>query len=120
MSAAANCDRQFVVAPEVHGGDHVGGVGATRDHERPFVDHGVIKFAGLFIFGMGPFDQNAAQPLGELCDCPVIHGSAPEAPVNQSPRVYRLAAVAKMEKYTYPSPGRPAAIGPKLSAMRTR
>jgi hypothetical protein len=78
VAAPANGDRQFVVAAEVHCGHHVGRVGAARDQQRPFVDHGVVEFASLFIFGVIAPDQRAPKALAEFGDTLVVHGFAPK------------------------------------------
>ena len=57
VAAAADGDRQLVVAPEVDRRDHVADVGAARDQQRPLVDHGVVERAGLVIVRVAGADH---------------------------------------------------------------
>jgi hypothetical protein len=82
VAAPANGDRELVLAAEIHGRDDIADIRTSSDEQRPLVDHGVVKFASLFIFGMAAPDQSAPKALTEFGDGLVVHGFPPEEPVN--------------------------------------
>ena len=62
MAAAADREQEAVLAREGHGGDHVGDVQSSHDHEGPLVDHAVVEGAGVVVARIAPWDQLAPQP----------------------------------------------------------
>jgi hypothetical protein len=78
VSATANGDGELIVPAEIHRHDDICDVGAMGDEQRSLVDHGVVEFSRLFIFGMAPPDQRASKALAEFGDGLVVHGFAPD------------------------------------------
>src|SRR6476619_5959950 len=52
MPAATDGCEQLLLAAEAHRGDHVSHIRATRDEQRSFVDHRVVKLARLLILSV--------------------------------------------------------------------
>ena len=75
VAAAANGDRKLVVPAEIHGRDDIGDIRASRDHQRPLVDHGVIELARLFVFRMVAPDGLTTQTLRKTIEGFVNHAS---------------------------------------------
>ena len=63
VAAAADGDKQALVAAEVHRGDDVGDVDAARDQARPLVDHAVVKSAGGVVVSITWTDESSAKAL---------------------------------------------------------
>ena len=78
VAAAANGDRELVVAAEIHRRDDIGDVRASGDEQRPLVDHGVVEFSRLFVFRMVAPDNRAAKTLSEFGDGFVVHDVPPK------------------------------------------
>jgi len=62
VPAAADGERQAVVAGEVDGGDDVRRVHAAGDEGRLFVDHCVVDAASLIVTFIAWLDEPSAQP----------------------------------------------------------
>ena len=77
VAAAANGDRELVVAAEIHRRDDISDVRASGDEQRPLVDHGVVEFSRLIVFRMVAPDNRAAKALRELSNGFVVHGVPP-------------------------------------------
>ena len=78
VAAAANGDRELVVAAEIHGRDDIADIRASGDEQRAFVDHRVVEPSRLFIFRMVASDNRAAKTLCECGDGFVIHDFPPK------------------------------------------
>ena len=68
VAAAADRDQQALLAPEVHGRDDVGDVGAARDEPRALVDHAVVELARLVVAGSPGWMSVAAEGLRKAGD----------------------------------------------------
>jgi hypothetical protein len=65
VAASPDGNQEPLLAAEVHGGDNVRNIGATRDNSRTFVDHGVVKLAGLAVLGICGLENVAAKGTPE-------------------------------------------------------
>ena len=73
VPAAADREVQLVLAREVDGGGHVGGLGAPHDGGRPAVDHRVEDLPRVLVLLIARRDQIAAQSLAQRFDCLHAH-----------------------------------------------
>ena len=78
VAAAANGDRELVVAAEIDGRDDIADIRASSDEQRAFVDHGVVEFSCLFVFRMVAPDNRAAKTLSEFSNDFVVHNVPPK------------------------------------------
>ena len=76
MAAAANRQQHLLVAGEIHGGDHVGDVGAPGDQPRAPIDHPVVDLAGLVVSSITWLNDLAAKTRLESCDRRLVHHGA--------------------------------------------
>ena len=73
MAAAADGDRQPVVAAEIDRRNDVSGIGAARDQERALIDHRVIELARFIVFRVIASEHRPAEALREFGDGFVVH-----------------------------------------------
>jgi hypothetical protein len=88
VPAAADGERQVVLARESDGPGHVLGPGAARDQRRPLVDHRVVDLAGLVVVGVLRADQPALEvaelvPGGACGRGETAHWSPPRGSVRR-------------------------------------
>ena len=73
VAAAANGDRELVVAAEIDGRNDIADICASSDDERAFVDHAVVELAGFFVFCMTASDHRPTQTRSELSNSFLFH-----------------------------------------------
>jgi hypothetical protein len=66
VPAAADGQRQAILAREVYGVDHVGRAGRAHDNRRPLIDHAVVDLASFVIAGVLRAYQLAPEAHREL------------------------------------------------------
>ena len=73
MPAPANCDRQLVLAAEIHRRHDIGHISAFGDEKRPLVDHRIVEFSRVIIVRMLAPNHRAAHNFSELGNDFVFH-----------------------------------------------
>lgn len=75
VAAAADGQQQALVSREIYRRNHVGDVRASRNQQRPLVDHAVVELSRFVIRGITGPDHGPAKAVSERLDgCVAYHG----------------------------------------------
>src|SRR5688500_2285268 len=110
VSAAADCNDEFVITAAVDGGDDLRDVATTRDESRVLVDHAVVECACVFVAGAALVDQLAAERLLQVGNAGAVdHRASPKSREDSGsppPSAHRTGASTCTADRPIPRPSR--------------